>query len=111
MPSSRLYVTGEHIHESAVGTIQMGCNYPSLKIVDIGLERRRRSFRRNFLFAGLDSGGEWAASIYILIGSATLNGLDPEFYFATFADYRSQIQDLPLWNLAPSLQTPEAQPD
>jgi hypothetical protein len=36
--------------------------------------------RKNYLFAGSDAGGERAASIYGLIGSAKLNGLDPEAY-------------------------------
>ena len=36
--------------------------------------------RKNFLFAGSDSGGERAAAMYTLIGSAKLNGLDPELY-------------------------------
>jgi transposase len=36
--------------------------------------------RKNFLFAGSDSGGERAAAIYSLIGNAKLNGLDPEAY-------------------------------
>jgi len=33
--------------------------------------------RKNYLFAGSDAGGERAAAIYSLIGSAKLNGLDP----------------------------------
>jgi transposase len=36
--------------------------------------------RRNYLFAGSDSGGERAASIYTLVASARLNGLNPEAY-------------------------------
>ena len=36
--------------------------------------------RKNFLFAGSDAGGERAAAIYSLIGSAKLNRLDPEAY-------------------------------
>ena len=36
--------------------------------------------RRNYLFAGSDSGGERAASIYSLIGTALLNGRDPYRY-------------------------------
>ena len=36
--------------------------------------------RWNFLFAASDAGGERAAAIYSLIGSAKLNGLDPEAY-------------------------------
>jgi len=34
--------------------------------------------RKNYLFAGSDAGGERAAALYSLIGSAKLNGLDPE---------------------------------
>jgi transposase len=36
--------------------------------------------RKNYLFAGSDSGGERAAIIYTLLGTAKLNGLDPELY-------------------------------
>lgn len=36
--------------------------------------------RRNYLFAGADSGGERAAAIYSLIGTAKLNDIDPEAY-------------------------------
>lgn len=34
--------------------------------------------RRNYLFAGADTGGECAAAIYSLGGTAKLNGVDPE---------------------------------
>ena len=36
--------------------------------------------RKNYLFTGSDEGGERAAAIYSLIGTAKLNGLDPEAY-------------------------------
>jgi len=36
--------------------------------------------RRNYLFAGSDAGGERAANIYSLIGTALLNGRDPYLY-------------------------------
>ena len=36
--------------------------------------------RRNYLFAGSDSGDERAASIYTLVASALLNGLNPAAY-------------------------------
>jgi transposase len=38
--------------------------------------------RKNYLFAGSDAGGERAAAIYSLIGSAKLNALDPEAYLS-----------------------------
>jgi len=39
--------------------------------------------RKNDLFAGSDAGGRRAAAIYTLIGTAKLNGLDPEAYLRT----------------------------
>jgi hypothetical protein len=36
--------------------------------------------RKNWLFAGSDSGGERAAVFYTLIRTAKLNGLEPEAY-------------------------------
>jgi hypothetical protein len=36
--------------------------------------------RKNYLFAGADCGGERAAAIYSLIGTAKLNEIDPEDY-------------------------------
>ena len=44
------------------------------------MKRLRALGRKNYLFAGSDAGGERAAAIYSLIGSAKLNGLDPEAY-------------------------------
>lgn len=36
--------------------------------------------RKNYLFAGSDASGERAALIYSLIGTARINGLDPQTY-------------------------------
>lgn len=70
--------------------------------------------RKNFLFCGSDCGGERAAAMYSLIGSAKLNGLDPELYLRTvlarIADHPiSNIHDLLPWNLAPSLHSHTSQ--
>jgi len=88
-----------------------------LEIDNSAAERALRAValgRKNFLFAGSDSGGERAAAMYTLIGSAKLNGLDPELYLRTvlaqIAEHPiSHIQDLLPWNLAPSLQTHSSQ--
>ena len=36
--------------------------------------------RKNYLFSGSDTGGERAASIYTLVPTAKLNGVNPEAY-------------------------------
>ena len=61
--------------------------------------------RKNFLFAGSDAGGDRAAAIYSLIGSAKLNGLDPETYLRfvieRIGDYRiNKLDDLLPWHVA-----------
>jgi len=61
--------------------------------------------RKNYLFAGSDAGGERAATIYSLIGSAKLNGLDPEAYLrevlSRIADHPiTGIEELLPWNIA-----------
>ena len=51
-----------------------------LEIDNNAAERALRAValgRKNYLFAGSDAGGERAAAIYTLIGTAKLNGLDP----------------------------------
>jgi transposase len=60
--------------------------------------------RKNYLFAGSDMGGERAAAIYSLIGSAKLNDLDPEAYLrevlTRIADHPiNHIDELLPWNL------------
>lgn len=60
--------------------------------------------RRNYLFAGADSGGDRAAAIYSLVGSAKLNRLDPELYLRHVLTRIAQhpinrIEDLLPWNI------------
>ncbi len=58
----------------ADGTIEIDNNAAerALRAVALG--------RKNYLFAGSDAGGERAAAIYSLVGSAKLHGLDPQAY-------------------------------
>jgi transposase len=74
----------------------------ALRVVALG--------RKNYLFAGSDLGGERAASIYSLIGSAKLNGMDPEAYLrevlTRIADHPvNRIADLLPWNIVPTEST------
>ncbi len=73
----------------------------ALRVVALG--------RKNFLFAGSDGGGESAAAIYSLIGTAKLNGIDPESYLRNVLSRISEhpikrIEELLPWNVAASLQ-------
>ena len=65
--------------------------------------------RKNFLFMGADAGGDRAAAIYSLIGSAKLIGLNPEAYLTHVLTYIAEysikrIAELLPWNLAEQLQ-------
>src|SRR6266436_2006554 len=72
----------------------------ALRVVALG--------RKNYLFAGSDAGGERAAMIYSLIGTAKLNGIDPEAYLREVLDRIAdhpvnRIDELLPWNTAPQL--------
>ena len=77
----------------------------ALRVVALG--------RKNYLFAGSNAGGERAAAIYSLLGSAKLNGLDPELYLHQVLD---RIADHPIskinvllpWNVSLASLTPPA---
>ncbi len=63
--------------------------------------------RKNFLFAGSDAGGDRAAAIYSLLGSAKLNGHNPETFLrevlTRIAEHPiARITDLLPWNLSAS---------
>lgn len=78
----------------------------ALRVVALG--------RKNYLFCGSNAGGERAAAIYSLLGSAKLNGLDPEIYLhqvlERIADHPiNRISELLPWNLTinPHTVTPK----
>lgn len=84
-----------------------------LEIDNNSAERALRAValgRKNFLFAGADSGGERAAAMYTLVGCAKLNGLNPEAYLrhvlGRIADHPiNRIDELLPWAVAAELAT------
>ena len=88
------------------------CDDGQLEIDNLPVERALRGVaigRRNYLFAGADSGGERAAAIYSLVGTAKLNGIDPEAYLryvlARIADHAiNRIDELAPWLVADQLR-------
>jgi len=83
------------------------CEDGRIEIDNNAAERALRAValgRKNYLFAGSHSGGERAAAMYTLIGSAKLNGLDPEAYLRyvleRIADHPiRRISELLPWNV------------
>jgi hypothetical protein len=72
--------------------------------------------RKNFLFAGSDSGGERAAAMYALIGTCRLNDIDPRAYLDYVLTHISghkinRIDDLLPWCVADKLHNPGSPPD
>ena len=68
----------------------------ALRVVALG--------RKNYLFAGSNPGGERAAAIYSLLGTAKLNGINPEHYLryvlTNIADHPvNRIAELLPWNI------------
>jgi transposase len=83
------------------------CEHGVAEIDNNAAERALRSIalgRKNFLFMGADSGGERAAAMYTLIGTAKLNGIDPQAYLrhvlTHIADHPiNRINELLPWNV------------
>lgn len=92
------------------------CDDGHIEIDNNAAERALRAValgRKNYLFAGSDTGGERAAVIYSLLGSAKLNGIDPEAYLSSvlgrIADHPiNRIEELLPWNLFPAAPVVEA---
>jgi transposase len=89
------------------------CDDGRLEIDNNAAERALRAValgRKNYLFAGSNSGGERAAAMYTLIGTAKLNGIDPEAYLrhvlSRIADHPiSRIDELLPWNVTLAADT------
>lgn len=70
-------------------------------------ERALRSVavgRKNYLFLGSDAGGERAATLYSLLGTAKLNGINPEAYLrhvlSVIADHPvNRVDELLPWRV------------
>ena len=86
------------------GTIEIDNNAAerALRVVALG--------RKNYLFAGSNRGGERAAAIYSLLGTAKLNGTNPERYLryvlTHIADHPiNRIAELLPWNVPANRST------
>jgi transposase len=87
------------------------CDDGMIEIDNSAAERALRGVaigRRNYLFAGADTGGERAAAIYSLIGTAKLNGVDPEAWLrhvlAHIADHPvNRVDEFLPWHCAGQL--------
>jgi hypothetical protein len=91
------------------------CDDGRIEIDNNAAERALRCVslgRKNYLFAGSNAGGQRAAAIYSLLGTAKLNGHNPEAYIRTvlerIADQPiNRIDELLPWNLQPANAAPE----
>ncbi|WP_232925624.1 IS66 family transposase, partial [Pseudomonas veronii] len=84
------------------------CNDGRIEIDNNAAERALRAValgRKNYLFAGSDAGGERAAAIYSLVGTAKLNGLNPQAYLAYVLEHIAEhpinrVSELLPWNIS-----------
>ena len=84
------------------GRVEIDNNAAERALRDVALGRK------NYLFAGSDAGGERAAAIYSLLGSAKLNGIDPELYLRAVLERIAEhpinrVDELLPWRLSPAV--------
>ena len=84
------------------------CDDGRIEIDNNAAERALRAValgRKNYLFVGSNAGGERAAAIYSLVGSAKLNDLNPQAYLThvleRIADHPiNRVDELLPWNVS-----------
>lgn len=84
------------------------CNDGRVEIDNNAAERALRAVAlgcKNYLFVGSNAGGERAAAIYSLVGSAKLNDLNPQAYLThvleRIADHPiNRVDELLPWNVS-----------
>lgn len=84
------------------------CDDGRIEIDNNAAERALRAValgRKNYLFAGSNTGGERAAAIYSLVGSAKLNGLNPQSYLTYVLERIAEhpinrVDELLPWNVS-----------
>lgn len=89
------------------------CDDGRIEIDNTAAERALRAValgRKNYMFAGSDSGGERAAAMYTLIGTAKLCGLDPQAYLQYVLERIAEhpinrIDELLPWNVSAQLSS------
>lgn len=72
--------------------------------------------RKNWLFAGADTGAETLARAMTIIETAKMNGIDPQAYLADVLDRIqdhkiNRLDDLLPWNWSPVTTSPPRLPD
>ena len=100
--------------QDAFGLLLMGSRVAKDNIPDEPALRPIGIGRKNWLFAGADTGAETLARAMTIIETAKLNGLDPQAYLADILDRIhdhkiNQLEELLPWNWEPLASSGDTQ--